>query len=115
MILEDWSELIKLDEKGEFKQVRFSPRLDYVPILNKEDLDLYYKARNKLSEFYNSNKYRIEFKLNRGDLLMMDNYRLLHGRTSFDSNEGNRFLQGCYIDYDSTEGKIRHLKRKFNI
>ena len=115
VILEDWSELIKLDEKGEFKQVRFSPRLDYVPILNKEDLDLYYKARNKLSEFYNSDKYRIEFKLNRGDLLMMDNYRLLHGRTSFDSNEGNRFLQGCYIDYDSTEGKIRHLKRKFNI
>ena len=114
-ILEDWSELIKLDEKGEFKQVRFSPRLDYVPILNKEDLDLYYKARNKLSEFYNSDKYRIEFKLNPGDLLMMDNYRLLHGRTSFDSNEGNRFLQGCYIDYDSTEGKIRHLKRKFNI
>ena len=115
VILEDWSELIKLDEKKEFKQVRFSPRLDYVPILNKEDLDLYYKARNKLSEFYNSDKYRIEFKLNPGDLLIMDNYRLLHGRTSFDSNEGNRFLQGCYIDYDSTEGKIRHLKRKFNI
>ena len=24
-------------------------------------------------------------------------------------------LQGCYIDYDSTEGKLKHLKRKFNI
>ena len=83
--------------------------------IDKEELDLYYQARKKLSEMYNSDKYRIEFKLNRGDLLMMDNYRLLHGRTSFDSNEGNRFLQGCYIDYDSTEGKIRHLKRKFNI
>ena len=53
----------------------------------------------------------IEFKLLPGDLLMMDNYRLLHGRTSFNANEGNRFLQGCYIDYDSTEGKIKHLKR----
>ena len=50
-----------------------------------------------------------------GDLLMMDNYRLLHGRTEFNPNEGNRFLQGCYIDYDSTEGKLRHLKRKFNL
>ena len=28
-----------------FKQVRFSPRLDYVPMLDKEELDLYYKAR----------------------------------------------------------------------
>tara|TARA_B100001250_G_scaffold391935_1_gene393289 strand:- start:1557 stop:2660 length:1104 start_codon:yes stop_codon:yes gene_type:complete len=115
VILEDWSELIKLNDKKEFKQVRFSPRLDYVPILEKSELDLYYKARKKLSNLYNSDKYRIEFKLMPGDLLMMDNYRLLHGRTKYDPNEGERFLQGCYIDYDSTEGRLRHLKRKFNI
>ena len=115
VVLEDWSELIKLDENKNFKQVRFSPRLDYVPMLDKEKLDLYYKARKKLSEMYNSEKYRIEFKLAPKDLMMMDNYRLLHGRTSYEVKEGNRFLQGCYIDYDSTEGKLRHLKRKFNI
>ena len=34
------------------------------------------------------------FKLKPKDLLMMDNYRLLHGRTAYDANEGNRFLQG---------------------
>ena len=115
IILEDWAEMIKLDENKNFKQVRFSPRLDYVPMLDKEKLDLYYKARKKLSEMYNSEKYRIEFKLAPKDLMMMDNYRLLHGRTSYEVKEGNRFLQGCYIDYDSTEGKLRHLKRKFNI
>jgi len=64
---------------------------------------------------YNSKKYRIEFKLEPKDLIMMDNYRLLHGRTAYEINEGNRFLQGCYIDYDSTEGKLKHLKRKFEI
>ena len=53
-------------------------------------------------------------KLLPGDLLMMDNYRLLHGRTKYDASEGNRFLQGCYIDYDSTEGRLKHLKRKFD-
>ena len=115
IVLENWSELIELDQNNNFKQVRFSPRLDFVPILNKSDLDLYYKARQKLSELYNSEIYRIEFKLTPGDLLMMDNHRLLHGRTEYDTNEGNRFLQGCYIDYDSTEGKLRHLKRKFKI
>jgi gamma-butyrobetaine dioxygenase len=115
VVLEDWSELIKLDDDKNFKQVRFSPRLDYVPILEKDELDLYYKARKKLSEMYNSEKYRIEFKLAPKDLMMMDNYRLLHGRTSYEVKEGNRFLQGCYIDYDSTEGKLRHLKRKFNL
>ena len=100
VILEDWSELIELDENKNFKQVRFSPRLDYVPVLKKEELDLYYKARKKLSDLYNSDFYKIEFRLMSGDLIMMDNYRLLHGRTAYDSNEGDRFLQGCYIDYD---------------
>ena len=114
VVLEDWSELIHLDENREFKQVRFSPRLDYVPMLEKKKLDLYYKSRKKLSDLYNSENYRIEFKLEPKDLMMMDNYRVLHGRTKFDPKEGKRFLQGCYIDFDSTEGKLRHLKRKFN-
>ena len=114
VVLENWAEMIQLDEFGEFKQVRFSPRLDFVPLMDKEKLELYYSARKKISELYNSDDYRIEFKLQPGDLLMMDNHRLLHGRTTYDANEGNRFLQGCYIDYDSTEGKLKHLKRKFN-
>ena len=115
VVLEDWSELIKLNDDKSLKQIRFSPRLDFVPILEKEKLDLYYRARKKLSEMYNSDKYRIEFKLEKKDLMMMDNYRLLHGRTAYKTSEGNRFLQGCYIDYDSTEGKLRHLKRKYNL
>ena len=115
VILEDWAEMIKLDENEEFKQVRFSPRLDYVPILEKNKLDLYYKSRKKLSDLYNSKKNRIEFRFEPKDLIMMDNYRVLHGRTKYDPNEGRRFLQGCYIDFDSTEGKLRHLKRKFNL
>ena len=113
VVLENVGQLIELDEDSKIKQVRFSTRLDFVPALEKERLDLYYQARNKISEIYNSDKFLIKFKLMPGDLLMMDNYRLLHGRTEFNPNEGNRFLQGCYIDYDSSEGKLRHLLRKF--
>ncbi len=115
VVLEDWSELIHLDENKEFKQVRFSPRLDYVPVLEKNKLDLYYKARKKLSDLYNNEKNRIEFRLEPKDLMMMDNYRVLHVRNKFDPKEFKRFLQGFYIDFDSTEGKLRHLKRKFNL
>ena len=115
VILENKGELIELDEAKNLKQVRFSTRLDYVPMLEKNELDLYYKARKKISTLYNSDKFKIEFKLMSGDILMMDNHRLLHGRTAYEASEGKRFLQGCYIDYDSSEGKLRHLKRKFNI
>ncbi len=115
VVLENRGELIELDELNNLKQVRFSTRVDYVPILEKNHLDIYYKARKKISDLYNSEKFRIEFKLIPGDIMMMDNHRLLHGRTVYDANEGKRFLQGCYIDHDSSEGKLRHLKRKFNL
>jgi gamma-butyrobetaine dioxygenase len=115
VVLENKGELIELDEQNNFKQIRFSTRLDYVPPLEKDQLDIYYKARKKISDLYNSEIFRIEFKLMPGDIMMMDNHRLLHGRTVYDTNEGKRFLQGCYIDHDSSEGKLRHLKRKFNL
>ena len=113
IVLENEGTLIELDDNTNLKQIRFSTRLDYTPILNKDELELYYKARKAISTLYNSEKFKIKFKLQPGDLMMMDNYRLLHGRTSFDTNQGKRFLQGCYIDYDSSEGKLRHLQRKF--
>ena len=62
----------------------------------------------------NSQKYLINFRLPSGGLLIMDNYRLLHGRTSFNTSEGSRFLQGLYIDHDSIESKYKILKKKQN-
>ena len=52
VVLEDWAEMIQLDENKRLKQVRFSPRLDFVPLMDKEKLELYYAARNKISEMY---------------------------------------------------------------
>jgi gamma-butyrobetaine dioxygenase len=115
VVLENTGKLIELDEQNNLKQIRFNTRLDYVPILEKNQLDLYYKARGKISALYNSEKFKIEFKLMTGDIIMVDNHRLLHGRTVYNANEGKRYLQGCYIDHDSSEGKLRHLKRKFNL
>ncbi len=115
VILENWGELIELDENNKVKQVRFSTRVDYVPALEKKELKQFYEARKLISKLYTSKKFEIKFKLEKGDLIMMDNYRLLHGRTSYDPNEGKRYLKGCYIDHDSTEGKLRYLERKFGL
>jgi len=114
VILENRGELIELDEHDNFKQIRFNTRLDYVSVLEKNQLDFYYKARKEISNLYNSDQFKIEFKLMPGDIMMVDNHRLLHGRTAYNANEGKRLLQGCYIDYDSSEGKLRYLKRKFD-
>jgi len=115
IILENWGELIELDENNKVKQVRYSTRLDYVPALEKKELEIFYEARKLISDLYASSKFEIKFRLEKGDLLMMDNHRLLHGRTSYDAREGKRYLKGCYIDHDSTEGKLRYLERKFGL
>ena len=84
-------------------------------ILEKKKLEKFYKARRLFSKLCASKKFELKFKLESGDIIMFDNYRTLHGRTSFDLKEGKRFLNGCYIDHDSTEGKLRFLERKFNL
>ena len=72
-------------------------------------------ARRLFSKLCSSKKFELKFKMETGDVIMFDNHRTLHGRTSFDQNEGKRFLKGCYIDHDSTEGKLRFLERKFDL
>ena len=114
-ILENWGETIELNKNNSLKRVRLSPRLDYVPVLKKDQLNQFYKARSFFIKLCNSRKFMIQFKLEPGDLIIMDNYRTLHGRTAFSMNVGERCLEGCYIDHDSTESKMKYLKRKFNI
>jgi gamma-butyrobetaine dioxygenase len=57
-------------------------------------------------------EFEIRFLLNAGDLVMFDNVRLLHGRTSFNPDEGLRHLQGCYIDIDGPRSIYRVLRSR---
>jgi hypothetical protein len=51
-----------------------------------------------------------------GDLLIVDNHRVLHGRRGFEdtreSGQQARWVQGCYIDKDSTTSKYWVLTKK---
>jgi len=109
IILKNWGSLIELNNKKKFKQIRFSGRLDYVPPMKVEKLNIFYKARKKFFQLCASKDFKIQFRLEAGMLIMFDNHRLLHGRTKFNSSLGIRKLQGCYIEHDATEGKLRKL------
>src|SRR3569833_153007 len=106
------SPLIEVDGVGGLQAINFSHRLDYVPLLPPAQLSAYFEARKKLDALLRSPKYEIRFLLKAGDLMMMDNRRLLHGRTSFDTREGLRHLQGCYIDVDGPRSVYRVIRRK---
>lgn len=103
---------IELDVTGGLRAIHFSPRLDYVPLLERAELDAYYRARRLFDHRLRAADFEIRFLLKSGDLVMFDNCRLLHGRTGFDPAEGLRHLQGCYIDMDAPRSLYRVLRRR---
>ena len=104
--------LIEMDGAMGVEAINFSPRLDYVPLLQPQELAAYFRARKALDHLLRSPRFEIRFLLGSGDLMMMDNRRLLHGRTAFDPREGLRHLQGCYIDLDGPRSLYRVLRRR---
>jgi gamma-butyrobetaine dioxygenase len=102
---------IELDVAGHVKTIHFSPRLDFVPLLPPDELTTYYRARRTFDHMLRTSEFEIRFLLDRGDLVMFDNCRLLHGRTGFNPQEGLRHLQGCYIDIDGPRSLYRVLRR----
>ena len=103
---------IELDAGGGITAIHFSPRLDFVPLRPPAELDAYYRARRTFDRLLRSPEFEIRFLLAAGELLMMDNRRLLHGRTGFDPAEGVRHLQGCYIDIDGPRSLYRVVRRR---
>ncbi len=105
----DYAPIIEHDAGAQVVGIRFSPKLDFVPLLPEDQLDAFYRARRLLDAMLVSPEFEIRFLLEDGDLVMFDNRRLLHGRTAFDPQEGLRHLQGCYIDIDSLRSLYRVL------
>ncbi len=104
--------MIELDGMGVMIGVFYSPRLDDIPLMSEHDTQAYHRARKRFGSLLEDPQFELRFRLEPGQLMMFDNNRVLHGRTSFDPSEGHRQLQGCYIDRDSPRSLYRVLSRK---
>ncbi|WP_339442926.1 MULTISPECIES: TauD/TfdA family dioxygenase [Pseudomonas] len=104
--------MIDVDEQGRVVGVHYSPRLDQLPLLSHEKLQKFHRARKRLAELFNSHRYELKFRLQAGELMLFDNNRVLHGRTSYNPNEGLRHLQGCYIDRDGPLERFSEISKR---
>lgn len=104
--------LLEYDRHGRFQQIRLNTKLD-APIPPADGgLDAFYRARRWLTEWCNDPAHQVTFRLEPGDVMFMDNIRVLHGRTSFDASLGARHLQGAYIDHDGPDTMYRLAIRR---
>ena len=106
-----YSPLITLTKDNDFNIIRFS--IAYMSIMDcaPDKMDLFYKAYRKFAELLHDKRFTINFKLKAGDIFSFNNLRVLHGRTEFDPNSGERHLQGYYIDRDEIIGRLNFLKK----
>lgn len=104
--------LLQYDRHGRFEQIRLNTKLDAPVPPAHGDLDAFYRGRRWLTEWLNDPAHQVTFRLEPGDVMFMDNIRVLHGRTSFDASLGVRHLQGAYIDHDGPDTMYRLAVRR---
>ena len=107
--IEGRSPILETDRAGDFLGLRNSDRVDFVDAIDPDQLDVFYRARRGLRALLNDSARRATFLLSAGDVMMMNNRRLLHGRNSYELTSGMRHLQGCYIEFDGPEILYRKL------
>ncbi len=76
------------------------------------DFDLvipFYQALFKFRSILESEAAQFRFQLQREDLLLLDNERVLHGRIGH--SVGARHLQGCYAERDGLLSTLRVLEK----
>lgn len=101
--------MIETDAAGAVRAVRYNNR-SLAPLeLDAQLLPDYYRAYRRFSTMLHDASATVSFRLAPGDLFIVDNRRVLHGRGAFGA--GRRHLQGCYADIDSLRSTLRQLER----
>lgn len=106
--------IIELDDKGQVIRINFNNATrDTVFDVPIEKVQPFYAALKEFVDLMNSKEYKYSFKMNPGDVITFDNWRLLHGRRSYEAGtEISRHLEGAYADWDVVMSRLRILRQK---
>jgi len=105
--------MIELNDNNEIVKVRYNNRSIDTIKLPTNKIRHFYKAYRHWSEIIERDDLKIIFKLSEGDLMLLDNTRIMHARTAFSKN-GKRHLQGAYTDLDGLYSLLNILENRKN-
>ena len=103
--------VLAVDAGGAVRAVHYNTRSTQPFRLPEDVVGRYYEAYQRFGRMLESPDYRIRFKLDAGDLFIVDNERVLHGRSGYAASGGERHLQGCYADRDGLRSRLAVLSR----
>ncbi|XP_044114921.1 gamma-butyrobetaine dioxygenase [Neovison vison] len=105
--------IIELDDKGQVVRINFNNATrDTVFDAPVERVQPFYAALKEFVDLMNCKESKFTFKMNPGDVITFDNWRLLHGRRSYEAGtEISRHLEGAYADWDVVMSRLRILRQ----
>jgi gamma-butyrobetaine dioxygenase len=102
--------MLDIDTQGEFRAIHYDDHLiDPLPLKGPR-LKKYYAAYRELAELVREPARSVGCQLQPGDLVLLDNTRILHGHPAFSA--GARRFQGYYLDADGPYSALALLSRQ---
>ena len=103
--------LIRLDPEGHVASVRLGLHNISPPDIDEDEVEAFYDALKRIDRLVRTPASRIVRRLAAGDLALVDNERVLHGRDSFDGS-GGRHIRGAFVERDAFHSRWRVLSER---
>ncbi len=94
------------EERGHMRQVCFNNYDRDVMCLDQEKMDALYRGIRTVDSLFNDPGRQWRHTLQPGQALVFDNWRVLHGRTSY---TGGRKMTGAYVNREDLDSCLRTL------
>jgi alpha-ketoglutarate-dependent taurine dioxygenase len=102
--------MLEVDTRDQFRAIYYDDRWIAPLPLKGPMLRRYYAAYRQLADLLCDPARSVVYRLQPGDLVLIDNTRVLHGRTEVKGGVGH--LQGCYVDADGLYSSLAVLSQK---
>ena len=105
--------VISLDRDYDVGGIRFDERSLSELDIDHSQVEAYYRALIEFTKAVNDPGRAVQVSLRPGQVLLVDNHRILHGRTNFSAVGGQRHIRWATIDRDDFHGELRTLRARF--
>lgn len=112
--LQSKKRIIDVDSEGRVVRINYNNATrDSVLDLPLDQVQPFYRALRSYVDIMNRPENVVTYRMEPGDLVTFDNWRLLHGRRSYVSSPDRlRHLEGAYLDWDEVMSRLRILRGK---
>ncbi|XP_015281171.1 PREDICTED: gamma-butyrobetaine dioxygenase [Gekko japonicus] len=105
--------ILDIDGKGQVVRINFNNATrDTILDIPAEKVKPFYAALKDFVNLLNCLENKYTYKMKPGEIVVFDNWRLLHGRQSYQAGtEISRHLEGAYADWDVVLSRLRILQK----